>query len=143
MESSNQPTLRERLNGLAPFLPALEDPNFEMGTWSAARSSESGVLTLPSFTLNPTASSFIEAVYNSGWVIGNFDWPAWKATPEATQLRDDPETLAKASPEQIAQLLTVLVRQERFCEGSLESAHKSGLLTSIVRRAVALLSESK
>ena len=35
--------------------------------------------------------------------------------------------------------LTVLIRQDRFVEGALASAFKSGLLTGIVRRAAAMV----
>ena len=74
----------------------------------------------------------------TGWVL-NFAWPAWKQTDEAISLRDDAAALAAATPEQLARLLTVLIRQDRFVEGALGSAYESGLLTSIVRRAAELV----
>jgi hypothetical protein len=57
-------------------------------------------------------------------------------------LRDDPNALKNATPEQLAKLLTVLIRQERFCDGVLNSAFKSGLLTGILERVAVLLEES-
>ena len=56
-------------------------------------------------------------------------------------LQDDARALAQATPEQLARLLTVCVREDRFCEGALESAFESGLLTRILERAAVLLRE--
>jgi hypothetical protein len=47
-------------------------------------------------------------------VLGHFDWPPWSGTEEAFQLRDDAAKLANATEHQIAPLLTVIIRQERF-----------------------------
>ena len=63
-------------------------------------------------------------------------------TPEALTLRDSPASLAKATPDQLSHLLTVLIRQDRFAEGSLVASYESGLLTGILRRAAVLAGES-
>ena len=49
--------------------------------------------------------------------------------------------MASASPEQLAHLLTRLVRQDRFSDGTLARAYTDGLLTRIVRRVARLLQE--
>jgi hypothetical protein len=49
--------------------------------------------------------------------------------------------LAKATPEQLAKLLTVCIRQDRFAEGTLLVAFEAGLLTRILQRAKAILAE--
>ncbi len=72
--------------------------------------------------------------YQDGWVA-SFDWAAWKQSPEAISLRDDRAALAAAAPEQLRKLLTTLMRQERFCEGTLAEAAASGLLAAIGARA--------
>jgi hypothetical protein len=127
--------LQERLKALARFLPALEEPGFQFGTWQGGKQKEPGVFSMPYFALSETGSAFVRMAYEQGWVQTDFSWPAWKETEEAISLRDDPEALAAASPEQLAKLLTVLVRQDRFVEGGLNSAFESGLLTAIARRA--------
>lgn len=58
----------------------------------------------------------------------------WSASREALALRDDPEALATSTPDQLAGLITVLVRQERFGEGTLESVFEPGLAVRFVRR---------
>jgi hypothetical protein len=42
----------------------------------------------------------------------------------------------------VTQLLRVIIRQDRFAEGSLLASYESGLLTGILRRAAALAAES-
>ena len=130
-------TLHERLRGLASFLPAFESAGFEFGRWNRPESSD-GVLTLPFFVLSETADAFVNTAYELGWVEPGFDWGTWMGTEEAQSLRDSPTSLAGATPEQLAHLLTVIVRQDRFVEGSLLASYESGLLTGILRRAADL-----
>jgi hypothetical protein len=99
---------RERLRGLAAFLPVFAAPDFSFGHWEGSVF-ESGRRALPTFTLSDEASAFVREAYRIGWVQG-FDWQAWKESPEARRLRDDPDELARASPEQLSRLLTVSVR---------------------------------
>jgi hypothetical protein len=71
-------------------------------------------------------------------VLQGFDWLAWNGTPEATQLHECPGVLERATPEQLARLLPVLIRQDRFVEGALAMAYEDGLLVRIFRRAASL-----
>lgn len=82
---------------------------------------------------------FVQAAYQYEWVSGDVNWGEWKQTPEAKKLRDDPNVLSQASEYDLVCLLTTCIRQERFCEGTLESAYESGLLTRILQRADSLL----
>ena len=117
----------DSMKALAEFLPKFEAPGFEFGDW------ESGW-----FSPSQDALDFISACYESGWMKPNFDWPRWMGTDEAAQLRDDPTALEQATPEQLSRLLTVLIRQDRFSDGSLGAAFESGLLVRIVRRIAKL-----
>ncbi|WP_366935690.1 DUF6508 domain-containing protein [Aestuariivirga sp.] len=49
--------------------------------------------------------------------------------------RTDHVEISSAAVPQLRQLLTMCVRMERYCEGSLACDFESGLLTVIVRRA--------
>ncbi len=141
MTEANTDLLRQRLRRLSSYLPHFEADGFQFGRWTSSDASRPGEFVMPTFEFSAVASEFIHAAYDAQWVQKNFDWSKWMAEPEATSLRDDPAVLARATPDQIARLLTVLIRQERFCEGSLASAHKSGLPGGILRRAAALESE--
>ena len=70
--------------------------------------------------------------------ISRFDWGAWTNSLEALRLRDDPAALESATPNQLQNLLTVVIRQDRFVEGALAAEFESGLLVRILRRAAVL-----
>ena len=125
------PLLKDRLNALAEFLPTLESPDFEFGHLVV----EPGVF--PYYSFSDDSSRFIHVCNEMKWVIP-FDWSEWKESPEAVRLRAEPSVLEAATPEQLQRLLTVLIRQERFVDGALESAFESGLLVRILRRVAAL-----
>lgn len=135
--TTEQESLETRLHGLAAFLPLFEASDFQFGSWLEDKPSPDGVLAFPEYRASNTAEAFVRAAYDHGWVIP-FDWGEWKGTPEAARLRDEPTALAEATPEQLARLLTVCIRQDRFVEGELAGAYKSGLLTAIVRCAAKL-----
>ncbi len=76
--------------------------------------------------------------YEDGWVRRELDWGEWTATDEAKSLRDEPTVMERATVQQLANLLTVVIRQERFVDGSLLSAIESGLVQRILRRVRSL-----
>jgi hypothetical protein len=134
--------LSERLAGLVRFLTEFTAPGFEFGRWETPPSGDPNVICLPFFSLSETTTSFVQA-YALGWVLSGFDWAAWKDTPEAVSLRDDPAAMAIATTDHLARRITVCVRQDRFVEGALSSAFESGLLTRVLQRAAAILDELK
>ena len=94
------------------------------------------------YTLNETAEAFIQSAYDLGWVVDGFDWMVWAQTPEGRALHDDREALANATPDQLARLLTAVIRMDRFSDGALADSYDSGLITAILRRAAVLASQS-
>ncbi len=131
--------LAARLRPLASLVPVLESPDADFGRWELPPPVD-GVHSLGYFVFGPTASAFRAAVAQGDWIVVGFDWRSWMQS-EGRTLRDDPDKLAVATPEQLAWLLTAIVRSDRFVEGSIEGAFKSGLLARIARRAEALLDE--
>jgi len=87
------------------------------------------------------SGGMIEHCYEQGWILSGFDWPTWSQTDEAAELQHDPQSLRQASSFQLAKLLTFLIRQDRFVEGALETARRSGLLSRVLERAVELAHE--
>lgn len=130
----------ERLTALAELLPILEDPQADFGHWDPARRVD-GVLHLPAFTFGPTAEAFRAAVGRGGWIVTGFDWMTWLRTEDGQALHDRPDAVATASVDDLAKLITAIVRSDRFVEGSLVGAFESGLLVAIARRAAALLGD--
>lgn len=141
MGKDKDPLLASRLAGIAAFLPRFEKCGFRFGHWVEPKSENRGESVMPFYCLSKNASAFVQAAYDLGWVRGDIDWSQWMQTSEAARLRDEEAALAVATHRQLVHLLTTLIRQDRFCEGSLAGAFESGLLTRIIRRA-AVLAES-
>jgi hypothetical protein len=93
---------------------------------------------MPWYELGPTALAFTRAVGEGGFMRTDFVWRDWISTPEAIALRTDRETLARATPDQLEKLLTMLIREDRFNEGALAYSFETGLIAAIARRAKAL-----
>lgn len=130
----------DRLRALADLVPILEAPDVDFGHWEVPPPRD-GVHSFGYFVFGPTADAWRAGVGRGGWVIVGFDWRSWLETDEGRALRDRPEALAVATPDQLGMLLTAVVRSDRFVEGSIEGAFESGLLARIARRAAALLDE--
>ncbi|MGC9270918.1 DUF6508 domain-containing protein [Acidiphilium sp.] len=132
------PFTAQQLNALAQFLPDFESPGFSPGAMRGMTPNADGSLSFPYAVLSDKVEAFIAAIYDNGWVVGHFDWPAWAGTKEAARLRDDETALVGATPEQVAKLMTVIIRQDRFAEGTVLNAFETGLVLRIVRRIDAL-----
>ncbi|MEX1169553.1 MAG: DUF6508 domain-containing protein [Chloroflexota bacterium] len=134
--------LTERLRALADVLPMLEAPDASFGHWELPPPRD-GVHSLGWFEFGPTAGAWRTAVAQGDWIVGGFDWRAWLTSDEGRFLHDDPAAIAGATPDQLARLLTAIVRSDRFVEGSIAGAFESGVLAAISRRASALLVSSR
>lgn len=121
---------------LGQFKEAFETPDFRPGEFVYPPAVD-GVFQIPYAEYATVVDEFVRAAYKGGWVQ-DFDWPSWAQTDEARQLRDDEVTLSRASVDHLRKLLTVCLRQERFCEGALLDAFKSGLILRIVKGASVL-----
>jgi len=83
-------------------------------------------------------AAFVHAASRAGWIVP-FDWATWAESAEGRRLLRGPRHIATATLDQLAKVLTTLIRGERFSEGTLSEALESGLLLAIARRAEALL----
>lgn len=134
-----EPTFsKEQIRALADFWPVFANPKFVYETEDKHEKRADGVLVMPSSTLSSEAYAFHKMVYREGWILREFDWPEWAGTDEFNNLFGKKGAVAKASVQQLAQLLTALTRKERFCEGTMASAYSDGLLARIMQRAGAL-----
>jgi Family of unknown function (DUF6508) len=129
-------SVKRRLQRLGEFSLIFGRRGFKFGKM-VTEDPDTGDSLMPYYVFNDDAEAFIKTCYEYGWVLAHFDWPIWKDTSEAMKL-NNPDAIARVTPDQIAKLLTVLVRQERFCAGSLAASFKRGLLGAILCRAMAL-----
>lgn len=120
---------RQAFEDIASFLPLFGASNFDFGTWVMRQGS------FPFVTYHPEVGRFVLALERHGWVheSADFLWGPWLRTPEAQHLMSG-ETLGRATPEQLARLLTVFARQERIVDGARLQMYHSGLLVAILRR---------
>jgi hypothetical protein len=132
--------LARRLEALASFAVRLKDARVPFGIWRPAIGSGAteDPLTLPWFSLSELGNDFVLMVYETGWMLKDFDWASWVHSRHGQQIANDRTVLVNASAEQLAKLLTALIRQDRFVEGVLSKAYESGLLLAITERAQAL-----
>lgn len=135
-----QPDTTAMLQTLAALGPQLRDPDASAGRWSDQNGSGTvdDPLTMPSFAMSDLLTRFEAMTYDVGW-IKDFDWMEWSRGPEAKRLMRDQASLADATVDQIAKVLTALVRADRFSEGTLAGYFKEGLLLALAERAEALL----
>ncbi|MFA6240052.1 MAG: DUF6508 domain-containing protein [Candidatus Hydrogenedentales bacterium] len=133
-------SLLQRLEAITRFLPIFETPGFRFGESRGLEQLKHGVLESPLFVLSEEAVAFVRTCYDYGWIV-EFEWGKWTGTREAIILRDNPTALGQSTPEQLEKLLTVCVRQDRYCDGALAGAFDCGFLTAILQRAVVLRDE--
>jgi hypothetical protein len=110
--------------------------------WLARRASvaESGVISLGFSNLHPLAELFISVTDTAGWVVP-FNWSKWSETKEGQALLTIPSAMAQADRDQLSRVVTALVRQDRFCDGTLLDAFQRGAMAAIADRAEALIWE--
>ena len=82
---------------------------------------------MPYAILGDAAETFIRTAYDRGWVLRGFDWVSWGQSEDAQALWSDPSALARAEPMKLLYLITALMRQDRFSEGTLLGAFKVSL----------------
>ncbi len=130
-------SLVERLQALAKYETAFTSPDFRMGGWADVTPEADGVMQMPWYHYSDAAEAFIADACAFGWVV-DFDWMEWSASPDGQCLLAAPALVAGASADDLARMLTVFVRGDRFSEGDLAAAYESGMLVAIMCRAAEL-----
>ena len=131
------------LAALAAFSERLRAADATFGDYVpiSGKGTETEPYTFPWYRVSDLGTAFFNAMYETGWVMEGFDWITWKGTPEAQRFFKRNEAVVAADAEQLTKLITTVVRQDRYCDGTLEWAFSSGLLLAIAVRAEALLEE--
>lgn len=99
---------------------------------------ESGFYVLPAIELSARERQFLNLAYQDRWVMEGFDWMTWLRSERGRNLTSRKTLIAQATEMELAQVITTLVRQDRFIEGALHEAFQSGLIAAMVDRAKAL-----
>ena len=112
------------LQRLGSFVDVIGRPAFVAGSWGRA-----------GFDYSSDVMTFCQYCYDDQWVMPGFDWPAWKGTAEAERFRQPKVILESATADDLARLLTIAIRQDRFVEGGLAGWFEAGLIKAICSRA--------
>ena len=89
-----------------------------------------GEYTLPVWLNGPLIGRFLEIAYKMPIIVG-FNWSAWD---EGREMASDPNfDFNSIDIPTKCKLITAIVRNDRFCDGALNDAFKSGLMIRILK----------
>ncbi len=114
---------------LFALIPRIESTS-TFGECVGGDKNEKGYFQLPYIVPGQVVSQFCEIVYGIPIVIG-FDWGSWSEGREI--LSDTNVDFDTCDLVTKCKLITAIVRNDRFCEGALVSAFKSGLILKILK----------
>jgi hypothetical protein len=130
----------ERLRRLGAWEEIFTSPDFSVGEPAGGRANAEGVIQMPYMDYSPAIWRFRTEMGQLGWVYP-FDWPAWAATPRGQQLVTEPAEISTSTADELAKVLTTIIRSDRFSDFAIAHAFEGGFLTAIARRARQLASE--
>ena len=130
------------LQRLAELLPEVDVPNFSPGVDRGIEKGEDGKNYIIGFQFSETARQFTQIAYDDNWVSPLVDYMGLRNTPKGERYFKDVNTIAEASPYDLACLITWMVRGDRFSEGLLASKFKDGTVLAILKRIDVLHRES-
>jgi len=120
---------REDWKPLLALIPEIEKTK-RFGTRYGGEENDDGTLSMPYMAPEPIVEQFIKVVYTLSIIIP-FDWMSWKeGTKIVSDASFDFDTLNLITK---CQLITYIVRQDRFNEGFLVSQFESGLMLKILK----------
>lgn len=116
------------------YLPLFEADGFVAGRPRGGVDDGSGIIEWPWVEYAPVVSAFVAALYDHGWIVP-FDWGSWQLEAEWLVVSGQVDMTDVGT---LRRVLTVIVRSDRFCEGTLLRAFDDGLIVRILRRLNAL-----
>lgn len=123
-----QPT-PEDIRELIAFLPRLYGEGAPPpARWPESKEDDDGVLVLFAPEYNETVKAFMDTIVNSGCWMGSYD------PEEATSMLGDEAAVRNASLAEVRQMLTAVVRGERFSDGWWASVIESGGVRRLLER---------
>lgn len=130
---SNPSFLNEQIDNILIYLAVFKSDGSTFSHKTEPTQDPDGYWVMTYDMLSDEAVSFVKSLYDNGWILGSFDWASYSRTKEYETLVFK-GGLTDASPEQVARILTTIVRRDRFAPGWLASAYNDGLLTRILTR---------
>lgn len=123
-----------QITSLTSFIDSFEDPAFQFSVnWPAVKDSD-GYWVSGHTVINPVGRAFVKALIDNGWGIVNFDWGTFVNSSEYQELMMVPNGFNQATPEQIAKVITSILRSDRFSPGWLDNSVNDGTVLRILQR---------
>ena len=113
------------MDAMLRFLPLLEVKGFSAGRFV----SEPG--SFPAYDFDPHVTELVAALYDNNWIVPHFPWMDWE---EGEHYLNDDGALADVDVRTLQKLFTLIVRQDRCCEGFLGSVLDGGLIKAMLHR---------
>ena len=120
---------RKQVHDLVAYLDALTGSVDTLFTWRGGDRGPNGVIEMPWVEYSKPVMSFVQDAYRLGFVI-DFNWPDWQET--AFGLQQSAAAMRRANLVDLAKLLTVHLRKDRFVTGHLASALQNGWIQDIL-----------
>ncbi len=114
---------------LIELIPKIEKTK-KFGKMYGGEIDENDVMTMPYWEKSDIVSQFCTIVYNIPIII-EFEWSSWdEGRKIASNENFDLDTIDIPTK---CKLITAIVRNDRFCDGALIAAFKSGLILKILK----------
>lgn len=123
-----------QVKALTHFIEPFESTGFRFSTYSPPVQDKDGYWCSGHNAVSLTGDAFVQALIDNGWGTVNFDWPTFVNGPEYRGLVKAPDGFDDATSEQIAKVITSILRRDRFADGWLTSAFEDGTVLRMLKR---------
>lgn len=106
------------------------NPNTHFGHINNTVALPDGATQFPYFNFDPVVHCFLKVVNELNIMI-NFDWSAWKEGKATLENRET--NYDKLDIVTLCKLLTIIVRSDRFVDGTLVGSFEDGIIQKIIR----------
>ena len=125
----------ESIKKILTFSPYfLSNNNF--GEWKGSENKDR-INTIPHLIYADKVSEFIEVLHSTNFII-SFNWSKWD---EGKKIISDVKLIKVVDLLTLRKLITAIVRNDRFCEGTLLNAIEDGIIQIVLKRLQQLLNK--
>lgn len=129
MNVEYKPLSEENIELILQYIPYFEKNN-NFGEWKGGNKNKDGTISLPYFEYSNEVYQFIKLLYKTDFIV-KFNWSKWD---KGKDFINNQNLINQADILTLRMLMTLIVRMERFCEGSLLSRIKDRTILNILFR---------
>ena len=129
MNIEYKPLSKENIELILQYISYFEKNN-NFGEWKGGNKNKDGTISLPYFEYSDEVYQFIKLLYKTDFIV-KFNWSKWD---EGKKIINDKDLISQANLLTLRMLMTVIIRMDRFFEGSLLDRIKNGTILNILYR---------